>query len=116
MARLVKKEPAVKVGAFAKVNITNNITVRDINIESGQDSQSLPADAVLAKHLFLGKKLIVGTKAGQMTIPLEGKVYDLQARTVHAILIAMHKNGILAPLDEEGDDGELAEPDPIPRR
>ena len=90
----------IKAGPFAKVNVTNNMTARDVTLISGSPPpKPIDDDAIVAKHLFFEKKLIVGTKAGTMEIPLKGKVYDLQIETVDAVLIAFQKNGILAPID-----------------
>ena len=102
--RLVARITGDGKASFIKAGIgsTVSITVRDITItQHGAYSQPLPADAIVARHVFFEKKLIVGTQAGRREIYLPSRVYDQQIACAESVLTAFYENGVLAPLEDD---------------
>lgn len=90
----------IKFGWFSKGNTVNVYDINDLNTVTGTKPSSLSPSTVVANHLFLENKLVVGTKNGSMNIYLGSKIFDIQKKTAEDILIVLYKNNVLAPLNK----------------
>lgn len=105
MASHDKKNALIQAtGLGARVNITNNITFGDINLNfQSEEKSTLPPDTPIAIHYFLKREMVCGTKAGPLTIKLPSRVLNENQRIVHSILEKMSESDFLAPLEDENE-------------
>ncbi|MYI68834.1 MAG: hypothetical protein F4103_08875 [Boseongicola sp. SB0673_bin_14] len=77
-----------------------------VNMAQANADEPMPDTTTrVAFHDIFRKRLVVGTKAGPVTIDLAGRLAD-QERTVDHTLAAFQKNKMLAPLEDKSGDQE----------
>ncbi len=93
---------SVSAGGDINLNVTV-VTPPDTSSSSDVLQEALhkfPSDAVVAFHQYHGRKLICGTQAGIIEIPLRGGTINNQSETVNAVIAALTRNGVLVPLED----------------
>ena len=95
-----KRTPNHHTGhTFNIENFTGNLTLGNTsNDEKSHYLASYPSNTTLAFHHFLPGELVVGTKAGDLSVRLAGKTIAEQTEAANNILNMLNIGEMLAPL------------------
>ena len=99
----------IRTGMFSFSKVYAPVTVINYGDVLAQSSDphtkvsvkdTLAPETAVAFHRIIKQELVVGTKAGPMTIGLAGNIVD-QERTIDHVLAAIQQNNVLAHLSDE---------------